>query len=576
MPIDHSTEFIVIGVYLLIIISVGFVFDRFNRNTDDYFRGGCRTSWWMVGMSSFMQGFSAWTFTAAAGVAFAAGWSVTVFYLANAVGFVVAFFLAPWFRQLRIAATTEVDRLRYSEAFAQFSSVLSALSGPIYSALQIYGLSMFAATVFGYDVNTVIIVLGAVAVVYSALGGVWGVMATDFLQGMILLPVTVFIAVACLHEVGGISGLFAEIEAQGLKETFQVVKPDGAFPQGAYTWFWVIAIFITNGKNFVMLGNASRYAAVKDGREARKAAITGAVLFLFGAFIWCIPPMVARLLYEAQVMASPAPKPAESAYVIAALNVLPAGLIGILSVAVFSATLSSLDTGLNRQSAIVVRVIYPGICRLFNLTPMSDRGQLHLSRTLTLMLGAGAVALAVHFANLQGTGLFELMLKLMAFMVGMAVPGLLGLFVRNVPSWAPFVAIAAGAVTALLGLYSKELFGESWSFQVRALVNLFVASAAFLATIPFYRYAPESYRRQVDAFFSRMKTPVDFETEVGNSSDHTQLKIMGAYTALIGFLVVCLAALPDSGLMATLIGGTMLLCGGFMWWLGRRLTTPAT
>ena len=64
-------------------ISVGFVFTRFNVNTDDYFRNGCKGTHWLVGMSTFMISFTAWTFTGAPGAAFQAGWTVFFIYMAG-------------------------------------------------------------------------------------------------------------------------------------------------------------------------------------------------------------------------------------------------------------------------------------------------------------------------------------------------------------------------------------------------------------------------------------------------------------------------------------------------------------
>ncbi|MBT5168557.1 MAG: transporter, partial [Opitutales bacterium] len=64
-----SVEYIVIISYLILLLAVGWYFKRFNKDTNDFLKGGCRGTWWLVGMSSFMSAFSAWTFTGAAGVA---------------------------------------------------------------------------------------------------------------------------------------------------------------------------------------------------------------------------------------------------------------------------------------------------------------------------------------------------------------------------------------------------------------------------------------------------------------------------------------------------------------------------
>lgn len=75
---DRVTMLVVVGCFLLMLLGMGWVFRHFSRDTSDYFRAGGRATWWILGGSLFMQGFSAWTFTGAAGAAFAAGWRTCI------------------------------------------------------------------------------------------------------------------------------------------------------------------------------------------------------------------------------------------------------------------------------------------------------------------------------------------------------------------------------------------------------------------------------------------------------------------------------------------------------------------
>ena len=56
---ETSVEYVVIGCYLAVLVGVGMVFRRFNENVSDYFRNGCKGTWWLVGSSAFMTAFSA-------------------------------------------------------------------------------------------------------------------------------------------------------------------------------------------------------------------------------------------------------------------------------------------------------------------------------------------------------------------------------------------------------------------------------------------------------------------------------------------------------------------------------------
>jgi len=65
----NPVDYIVISLYGLLMVLVGLYVMRFTREAAEYFRGGSRIPWLVAGLSCFMSGFSAWTFTGAAGVA---------------------------------------------------------------------------------------------------------------------------------------------------------------------------------------------------------------------------------------------------------------------------------------------------------------------------------------------------------------------------------------------------------------------------------------------------------------------------------------------------------------------------
>ncbi len=572
---EASVEYVVIGCYLAVLVGVGMVFRRFNENVSDYFRNGCKGTWWLVGSSAFMTAFSAWTFSGAAGAAYEAGWSVLVIYLANSVGFAInGLFLAKWFRQIRAITGPEVIRLRFGISTQQFYAWMSFVMQTLYSSLHLLGLAIFCSAVFGYKIEQVIVVVGAVVLVYSLIGGSWAVTATDFLQTLILIPITILVGVLCLVKLGGVGALFQGIQDMGLSSAYGVFNAPDQFPLRAYTYAWAIAMLLKNVIGYNTLTSAQRYFLVKDGREAQKAAWLGFALMTAGAFLWFIPPMTARLLFHAEVMAVDIPKAAEAAYAIASLNVLPLGMTGLMVVAMFAATMSSMDSGLNRNAAIFTNDIYPTLCRLFGRAAMQGKSLMRLGQVFSAVFGVCIVSIATYFANTEGRGVFEHMLNIGALLaLPMAVPALMGLFIRTSPSWAAIVTVCVTLIPSAIGFFSAELFGETWSFQQKVFVNLAVGIVVYLLTMPFWNRAPELYKKQAQDFFDRMLTPVDFEKEIGIPNDLRQLKIIGSFAAVIGGVICMLVLLPNPliGRLGILfVGGFVLGVGGVFVWLGKR------
>lgn len=573
----HTLEYITIGAYLLIMVGIGWAFRRFNQNVDDYFRSGNRGAWWLVGMSAFMSSFSAWTFTGAAGVAYQAGWSAAIVFIANASGFLLNFLCTgAWFRQLRATTGPEIIRLRFGPGTQQFYAGVNVLMGLLHGGLHLFGLAIFCAQVFGLPLNLFIIVIGLVVLIYSTVGGNWASLATDFVQGLILLPVTVLIAWLAIRAAGGLDGIKTLIAERGLTDQFALVKEPERTAAGAFTIGWISAMVLKNTITWNTLTSANRFFSVKDGRDARRAALLCTVLMLAGTCIWFVPPMVARLLYASQVNAAVLNKPAEAAYAVASLNLLPPGLIGLMVVAMFAATMSSMDSGLNRPAAIVIKDVYPALCRLRGRTPRSDAELFRASQVLTIVFGILVILLALYYASRKGEGVFEIMIDLGAYLgTPMAVPMFLGLFFQRVPQWAAF-ASAGGALLVSLGLaLTQRLGAPAWSFQATVYLNLGVGSGVFFLSMLAWPRTGPAYREQVAAFFQRMHTSVDFEREVGGGTDLRQLNLLGCFAMATGALVMLLAPFTDSmagALQTGFVAGTLVLTGVGMWFVSRRQT----
>ncbi|MDO6508785.1 hypothetical protein Q4506_17465 [Colwellia sp. 4_MG-2023] len=547
-----NVEYLVIVGYLLLIIIVGLVFKKFSANTDDYFKGGSKGTWWLVGSSAFMSAFSAWTFTGAAGIAYESGFSAMFIFFGNVLGFFVNYlFMGPWLRQMRVTTFPEAIAGRFGEKTRDFYAYYEVPIRILYSAMALYGLGIFCSAVFGYDINYVIVVCGVVVLLYSATGGRWAVMATDFLQGLILVPLTLIVAYLCLDALGGVENLFVKIEEQGLTEEYSMINSATLFG-GAYTWGWASAMMAKQFIVFNSMNAAPRYFSVKDGKEAKKAALLCSVLMLVGSVIWFLPPITARLLYPDLVMAFDIAKPAEASYAVASISLLPVGLVGLIVVAILAATMSSMDTGLNTNVAILIKDIYPKISRKLSWQAKKESELLNYGRTLTWVMGFLIVLLALYFAQQDGSGIFEIMLQVGTLLsMPITIPLLLGMFIRQTPWWAALFSIACALIFSSLAYFEVPLsylgfsqaYSDSfeWNFQQQFFGVMGSGTFGFLVSTLFAPNQRSAHRQMVDKFFTNMKTPIDFEKEVGEGNDLSQLIAIGRFgVAVAGFIALML------------------------------------
>ena len=112
----NAVDYLVIAAYMALMLGIGFYSARFNKGASDYFKGSNRIPWLVAGLSSFMSGFSAWTFTGAAGLAYQHGLVAILLYLGNAVTFLIGYwvFAVRW-RRARISTVMEYLVERFDE-----------------------------------------------------------------------------------------------------------------------------------------------------------------------------------------------------------------------------------------------------------------------------------------------------------------------------------------------------------------------------------------------------------------------------------------------------------------------------
>ena len=590
-----TVDIAIVAVYLLFLASMGIVFKRFNSGTKDYFAGGFRMNWWLLGSSALIANFSCWTYTGAAGVAYQHGLVVLGIYLADVVGFLFsALWFAPWFRQLRVVTAFEGIRQRFGRANEQFFAWTAILLSVIYGAVHLRALAVILTSVFGLDSTTVIVASGVVALVIAYLGGNWAVAASDFVQLLLLIGITVVVAALALVEVGGVGAFMAQVPAAHWNPLAPIATADpGGGKPFQYDWLWVVsgvALSLLTRNN---LQAAGKFLGAKDHRHARWSALIPLFGYLLLPLLWFVPPLAAHTIVPGlaeQVARDPAA--ADASYIQVCLAVLPQGLMGIFVAGMFSATLASMDVALNKNAAAFVKNFYQPILR----RGASDRELMFAGELATAAFTGLMVWVCILMVEGKGS-LFDVYLYLgMVAGIPMSVPMFLGMIVRRTPAWSAWGTVLFGVVVSLVVLRVMPLpEARAWlapvlgggvydyitqhPFVAGNLITAPLTCLFFLATRLFHRPDPGSEReRQVAEFFRNRTTPVDFEREVGGDNTPRQARMIGRMASIYGFFVLALVALPNplSGRLGIAACAAMLLgVGGALMLYARRRTAAA-
>jgi Na+/proline symporter len=557
-------DLVVVTFYFCFLLSIGWFFRRAGHDSNEYFRGGGVMSWWMVGSSAFMGAFSAWTFTGAASLAYQSGLVVLVLYWANSVGFFFNWsYFAERCRQSRAVTALETVRQRLGAANEQVFTWLQVPFQILQAGIWLYGLAIFCAPVFGFPLTTTIWVCGIVTVFVAAAGGTWAVVAGDFVQALVLVPVTLVAAITAIVYVGGFGTLVAKLPA-----THWDLTGDAA----NFGFLWIAAVLMEKISNGNGLHQSSRYLCVRDGRDAKRAAMLSSILFLVGATVWFIPPLAAR---AGGVVLGTFPgiaNPAEMSYVVMAAKCLPAGLMGLLVTGIISSTLSSMDSGLNRNAGIFVRSFYLPVLR----PRATERELVAAGRLSTLAFGLVIIGAALVYSSWRDLGVFRLMMNFSALVATpYAVPLFWALIVRRAPDWAAWSTIALCLIVgaAVSGLPKSDwaaTLGPGWissalhwaaahDYIAITFANVIAGSAWFLGAA---WLAPEGWsparRAEVDRFYVHVTTPIP-TAEASAIDDLRHLGVARMCFVYGGFVLV-LAVLAVSWTGRAGLG----FCGLFM------------
>ena len=525
-----------------------------DKSTSDYFRGGGRMLWWMVGSTAFMMQFSAWTFTGAAGKAFTDGFAVCLVFFANTFSYFCGWaYFSHRFRQMRVDTPTEAIRRRFGSGNELFFSCALIIFTLLNAGIWLNALGVFSSAVFEADIFLTIIVIGLAVVFVSVLAGAWGVVASDFVQTLVVATVSVACAVVALVKVGGPAELVTNFPSDF------VMGPNmnyGLLLVGTFIFFLAKQLV-----TIMNMHDSFRFLNAKDSANARKAALLAMGLMGVGSIIWFIPPWASAILYPDAAAAYPelGNKAADAVYLVFARNTMPVGTVGLLLAGLFAASMSSMDSALNKNSGIFIRSIYQPWLEKRNKV-VSDRYLLNLSRGLSLVSGLIVIAMALYFKSLKELSLFDLMMSLSAMVqVPILIPLILGILVKKTPVWAPWVTVILGLFVSwfMLNFLTPQVFAnwigiEPFTRREATDMNLiltigaqvFITGGFFGLTSLFYKErSPENEQRR-QAFFEDLETPVIVD-EAQTAYDRQQRRKLGVMVIYMGLGLCAMTLIPN-------------------------------
>ncbi len=421
-PLDWA----VMAAFFAVSIGIGLsVARKAGRDFNSFFLGGRNMPWWLLGVSMVATTFSTDTPNLVTDLVRTSGvvgnWAWWAFLL---TGMLTVFLYARLWRRSGVVTDVEFYEMRYSGRLAAFLRGFRAVYlGILFNILIMASVTLAAikigSVMMGWSPLETVVIAASVTVIYSAVGGLRGVVLTDLIQFAMAMTGSIWATVYVLDlpEVGGLGALLEHpnvLPKLNFLPDFSTMRMDDLvplfiIPLAVQWWAAYYPGAEPGGGGYIV----QRMLSAKDEKNALGAT------FLFNALHYALRPWPWILIALASLIVFPDlasiaerfPNVPEQvvrndlAYP-AMLTFLPAGLLGLVVTSLAAAYMSTMSTQVNWGASIIVHDIYE---RFVN-PAASETRQVWMGRLWTVILMAVACTLALFLEN--ALQVFEILVQI--------------------------------------------------------------------------------------------------------------------------------------------------------------------
>lgn len=473
---------IVLALYLLAMIAVGFVFYKKSSTHADYILGGRKMNVWVTSMSAQASDMSGWLLMGLPGLAYLWGAGATEAAW-TAIGLAIGTYLnwlivaKPLRKYTQIAGNSITIPEFLHNRFRMKSPILKVFAAIfILIFFTVYTSSMFAAgaKLFDYIFHigyTPALILGVVVVtIYTFLGGFKAVSWTDLFQGLLMFFALAFVAVFMYGYLSGTQYEWTQLSDFSLApmEGFGTMGIIGAIA-------WGLGYF---GQPHILV----RFMGIRSSKEikpARRIAMIWVIISLAVAvFIGFIGKPFVEQLHTSGVLADGLFKDGiladrEKIFMVLVQHMFPTVVAGVLLAAVLAAIMSTADSQLLVSSSSFSSDIYNTIID----KKASEKKLLWVSRIAILVIAIIACLLAID----PESKVFEIVAHAWAgFGAAFGPIILMSLFWKRCNGKGALAGVIVGGAVALLWAYIPPMI---WGANIPSIFTLYEIVPGFICSL---------------------------------------------------------------------------------------------
>ena len=473
----------ILVLYAFMLLGIGWYYASRQKNKEDYYLGGRSVHPLLSGISLYVSFFSAISYLAIAGEVIEYG---PLFALAAIVGapiiyILTSYFLIPFFMNLKIISAYEILERPLGKDVRQLGSILFIITRFLWMALLIFLASKAMVVMLGWDESYILIItiiLGVITIFYTAMGGLKAVLLTDVIQFFILLLGAILTITIVAVQLGGVLTLIPDSWSTNW-ESVDFISFD------PYVRLTIFFAFINNIAWWLCTTGSDqmaiqRFLSTKDLKAARKTFMyTQSGLVVITILLMFVGFSVMRFYNTFPDMLPSGTEAAISKdflfpHFIA--TQFPVGMSGLVIAALFSASMSSLSSGVNSMGSILTADILPLVFKNY-----AKKESLRNIRMISVLIGVVVILLSLVIQLIPGN-----IVEVTAKTNGLFIAPLFNLFLNAlfVKKAKPFGVVMGSVygfmVAFLIGFWDVITGNPSLSFLWIAAVSLFVSVVSSL------------------------------------------------------------------------------------------------
>jgi SSS family solute:Na+ symporter len=416
----HLVDYIIIVLFLLVTLVVGFMFARRQTSLKSFFLAQGRIPAWAIGMSLLATLISSVTFLAYPGEGYTSNWILLVQGLMVPVVLLgTIWFIVPLYRKVIGLSTYEYFEKRFGVFARYYSSLAFVLRQFSSMGTVLFLLALALDGMIGGNTTLMIVVIGLIIIAVNLMGGIEAVIWLDVFQGFMLFATGIICLTVILFSADG-----------GPSTVWQIAKANGRTGFGPYDadltklTFMVMAIngvFYAIQKYGTDQTVVQRYLTARTDKGAIRASLMGILLTVP---VWMLFMFIGTALFSFyQQHSLPQGIRAEQVFPYFIATRLPIGVTGLILSAMISAAICSLSADLNSLAAVGVEDYYKKMRR-----NRPDGDYLKAGKWTVVISGLIAIGIGCLYINVGGEGVLGIVFTLYAIFSG----GIVGIFLLGI------------------------------------------------------------------------------------------------------------------------------------------------